>query len=111
MYNSIQEVEVNETFMNALEDAGASKMFRRIVALDEDSLPAGVERNSVRQEARKHCYWADHVSAQVFKEKKHYGGHFYEAAWDGNVERAFGRADGNNQAILEQLGYRNRVTP
>ena len=102
-FESIPEVPINEELIRALEEAGASGLLIEMVQVDPDDVD--VERNSVRAEIQKYCYWADEISAEVIEEKKHYGGGFFQAVWNGSLEDAKWRADGNNQQILQSLGY------
>lgn len=104
-FETIKDVPVNSELINALEEAGASSLLIELVELNPDNLPEGIERNSCRQEVQKYCYWGNEVSAEVIKDKQNYGGHFFQACWDGDVSGALGRADLNNQRIMEQLGY------
>lgn len=104
-YENITDVPVDEQFINELEKAGASDIFKIVVSQDNNQLPDGVNRNSCRNEVQKHAYWADEVSAEVFRDKKNIAGGFYNALWDGDIDRAMGLADSNNKAILEQIQF------
>lgn len=100
-FEAISDVQINDEFLAALRKAGASRLCRQIVQVDPEDV--GVDRNSVRTELQKYCYWADEVSADAIEDKQSYGGHFFNAVWDGDFEGAMNRADGNNKKILEQV--------
>lgn len=61
-------------------------------------------RNSVMEETKKYLRGTDFVSAPLTEDStdefEPYGGHFYQAMWDGDLYRAFSRADRNNSAIM-----------
>jgi hypothetical protein len=66
-----------------------------------------VYRNSVLEEVKKYLRGTDHVPPSLTEEKVEeftpYGGHFFTEMWEGDLYRAFSRADYNNQAILLEV--------
>lgn len=100
-YETIQSVPVNDELIQAAREAGASEFLIRVLEVEPED--AGVERNSVRSEIQKYCYWADEVSANVIEGKHHYGGGFFQAVWNGQRGHARSRADSSNQKILDEL--------
>jgi len=102
-FESITDVPVDAQFIKALEDAGASRLLIEMVEVNPED--AGVERNFVRTEVQKYCYWENEISADAIAGNKNLGGGFFQTVWDGDVRLAFGRADSTNKQILEHLGY------
>lgn len=63
-------------------------------------------RHSVLQETKKYLRGTSVIGPQLTEENARefvpYGGHFYTAMWDGDLFRAYSRADPNNKAIMEE---------
>lgn len=103
-FPTIQSVPVNEELIEAVREAGGSNMIVLLLQQDPEDIPE-VDKNSVRSEIQKYCYWEDEISTQAIEDKQHYGGDFFQAAWDGRVHDAEARADLNNTKILEELNF------
>jgi hypothetical protein len=63
--------------------------------------------NTVLKETKKYLRGTDHVGPQLTEDNaeefSQYGGHFYTAMWEGDLYRAYSRADYNNQAIMTHV--------
>lgn len=101
-FETIQDVPVDQELIEAVEEAGAANLAVQLLKQDPEDI-SGVGRNSVREEIRKYCFWADEISSKEIADKHHYGGHFFQAAWDGRLADAKHRADGNNKKLLRAL--------
>jgi hypothetical protein len=84
----------NEELFEGLQQAGASEAFVRVLRQRPDS--------SVAREIRKQV---DAWGTMPRELPTVSGGHFFEALWDGDVERAMCRADmANGQVMREVFG-------
>jgi len=93
--------------------AGADERLIEVCEFDISSMEQerddgkDVYRNSVLEEVKKYVRGTDHVPSSLTEEKaedfRPYGGHFFTALWEGDLYRAYARADYNNQAIMREV--------
>ena len=62
-----------------------------------------VARNSALVEVKKYLREWENLNEDNADDFDHYGGHFFGALWDGDLYKAYSRADYNNQAILMEV--------
>ena len=82
----------NEELFEGLRQAGASDAFIRVLRQAPDS--------SVAREIRKQV---DSWGTMPRELPTVSGGHFFEALWDGDVERAMCRADLSNSQVMHDV--------
>jgi len=90
--------ETNSTvdeLVDELHESDASRALKRIVRRDPQSV--GASRNSAREEVRKYIdSWDMDLS-----EDEPFGGSFFMALWEGDVDRATRLADLDNARLME----------
>ena len=94
-YESYDDVELTDNHYQFLRDAGASDIFHVLL-----QHPAGNLRHSIREEVIKYTFWGDISEQKDPSEFQHVGGHFFGAMWDGDLFRAWTRADLTNRSHL-----------
>lgn len=100
-YDSVSDVELTEEHYDFLCSAGAAQPLMEIVQKTASELD--VERNSAREEVKSYVFYGEFKKEP--SEFSPYGGHFFTALWEGDLYRAFCRADGNNtRALLALFG-------
>ena len=87
-----------EEVTDLLREAGASDALVTVVQHETD------RRNSARSEVQKWVESWDVTDAEEMPPVS--GGHFFDALWNGNLAKAWKRADGNNRAILRECGLK-----
>jgi hypothetical protein len=92
-----------------LREAGASEELIEVCGLDieENDLVRQdgktVQRNSVLVEVKKYLReWGAETSVEL-ADHANLGGHFFQQLWEGDLFRAYSRADYNNKAILGEV--------
>ncbi|AGM10845.1 hypothetical protein M192_gp034 [Halorubrum tailed phage 8] len=95
--------------------AGADERLIEVCSFDVTSMEStrddgkAVTRNSALVEVKKYLREWESLTEEKAEDFTHYGGDFFSALWDGDLYRAWGRADYNNRAILLEVFGEYRI--
>jgi hypothetical protein len=113
------EPNLNDHERRLLRWAGADERLIEVCQFDINSMESerkdgsSVYRNSVLEEVKKYVRGTDHVPPLLTEENVEEftptGGHFFTAMWEGDLYRAYSRADYNNQAIMLEVFGEHRI--
>lgn len=96
--------DVTSDERSLLRQAGASEKLHLMcqAQLEEIERADGKTptRNSVLKEVKKYLREWENLDEESADDFSHLGGSFFSAIWDGDLYRAYSRADYNNQAIM-----------
>lgn len=99
------DVKITDEHKQFLKEAGASAVFLEYLNFSEESV--GISRHSPKEEVRSYifhnCFDGE---PEMFD---HVGGHFFSALWDGNLFRAWTRADLNNRTLMQACFGEKRI--
>lgn len=105
-YDSAADVELTSKHFAFFREAGASEIFLTLIQADPKD--AGVNRNSVQEEARQYVFYG--YLDEDPENFRHEGGFFFTEIWDGNLYKAFrNHADIVNAALLEAVFGENSI--
>lgn len=100
------DVRLTAAHKSFFREAGASEEFLTLIEADPEG--AGVNRNSVQQEASRIVFYGDLDGDP--EDFTHKGGRFFTAMWDGDLYEAFRHeADMVNAILLEGVFGEDRI--
>jgi hypothetical protein len=97
-YNTPSEVELTNEHTRFLSKAGASDLFIDLFTFPKEE--ARIGRHSIRQSIKSSVYHGEMKDPATFRP---YGGHFFDAMWEGRLFDAWLRADPNNKALMRAV--------
>lgn len=93
--NSAQVKSLSDTEVEELADMGASAAFVTVVTTPLQNI-CGVDRSLAHEKV--HSYFSRNTEENIS-----IGGSFLSALWDGDLFKAYRKADNVNRAILHQI--------
>lgn len=104
-WDTITDVELTADHIAFFREAGASEILLTLITTDPED--AGVNRNSVRQEAKRYVFYGDLDGDP--EEFIYNGGVFFAKMWDGDLYGAYRHADMNNAVLLDSVFGEGRI--
>ena len=109
--------DLTEEERTVLQWAGASEQLIEMCQVDVTEIERRdgkkIQRNSILEEIKKYLRGTPAIPPQLNKENAEefepYGGHFFTAMWEGDLYRAYSRADHNNKPVMLEVFGTGRI--